>query len=401
MHMPGLHGFTPRQHEIMALADGLAGRFAQRAAENDPASVFPFDNYRDLHAEGYLRLALPRAFGGDGADVFDMVLAQEVLARGDASTALVTGMMLALLGRVQDSDAWPDEVFADVCATIARDGGTVNNCVTEAELGSISRGGLPGMRAERADGGWLISGRKIFVTGAPVLRFLATAVVLPPSESAPQGELVSAIVEGGSPGLSIEDTWTGALGLRGCGNYAVNYDPVFVPDYRIVERVAIGGERRPQGSSGWALPLAAVYLGVGQAALDAACHYANNRVPPALGKPIANAPHVQQWIGDMQVRLHAARTVLHDAARAWAAGAVRSAALGPAIATAKYLCTNAACAVTETALRVAGGFSMTRELPLERYFRDARGGLFQPPQDDLAMGMVGRAALEEERGRRG
>jgi alkylation response protein AidB-like acyl-CoA dehydrogenase len=53
--------------------------------------------------------------------------------------------------------------------------------------------------------------------------------------------------------------------------------------------------------------------------------------------------------------------------------------------------------VTETALRVAGGFSMTRALPLERYFRDARGGLFQPPQDDLALGMIGRAALDGER----
>jgi alkylation response protein AidB-like acyl-CoA dehydrogenase len=57
--------------------------------------------------------------------------------------------------------------------------------------------------------------------------------------------------------------------------------------------------------------------------------------------------------------------------------------------------------VTETALRVAGGFSMTRALPLERYFRDARGGLFQPPQDDLALGMIGRAALDGERGRTG
>lgn len=401
MHMPGLHRFTPRQHEMMGLAGGLAARFAQRAEQNDPASVFPFDNYRDLHAEGYLRLALPPPFGGDGADVFDMVLAQEVLARGDASTALVTGMMLALLGRVQDSKAWPEDVFADVCTTIAREGGTVNNCVTEAELGSISRGGLPGMRAERADGGWLLSGRKIFVTGAPVLRFLATAVVLPAEDDASPGELVSAIVEGGSPGLSIEDTWSGALGLRGCGNYAVNYDRVFVPEHRIVERERIGGERRPQGVSGWALPLAAVYLGIGQAALDAACRYANARVPAALGKPIASAPHVQQWIGDMQVRLHAARTVLHDAARAAIARSAPPAALGPAIATAKYLCTNAACAVTETALRVAGGFSMTRELPLERYFRDARGGLFQPPQDDLAMGMIGRAVLADESTRKG
>jgi alkylation response protein AidB-like acyl-CoA dehydrogenase len=399
MHMPGLRNPTDRQQAIMRLAGELAARFSERTVQNDPQSVFPQENYRDLHEAGYLRLALPKAYGGDGADVFDMVLAQEILARGDASTALVTGMHFSLLGRVKDGRAWPDDVLGDICTTIARDGGTINNCVTEAELGSISRGGLPSMAGERAEGGWRVTGRKIFVTGAPVLRFLATAVVLPPSDTAPQGELVSAIVEGGAPGLSIEDTWSGALGLRGCGNYAVNYDSVFVPDARIVERVKVGGERKRPGTSGWNLPLAAVYLGIGQAACDAAAHYANNRVPAALGAPIAGQPHIQQWIGEMDVKLRAARAVLHDTARAWVEGGASPAELGASIATAKFLCTNAACAVTETALRVAGGFSMTRALPLERYFRDARGGLFQPPQDDLALGMIGRAALDGERTR--
>jgi alkylation response protein AidB-like acyl-CoA dehydrogenase len=398
MHMPGLNTPTAHQQQIMQRTGVLAARFSERAQVNDVASVFPQENYLDLHEAGYLRLSLPTEYGGEGADVFDMVLAQEILGRGDASTALVVGMMLSLLGRVIDARAWPDAVLADICSTLAREGGTINNCVTEAELGSISRGGLPAMTGERVDGGWRVTGRKIFVTGAPVLRFLATAVVLPPREAAPQGELVSAIVEGGSPGLSIDDTWSGALGLRGCGNQAVNYDQVFVPDARIVERVAVGGPRKAPGTNAWNLPLAAVYLGIGQAALDAAAHYANNRVPPALGKPIATAPHVQQWLGQMDVALRAARAVLHDVARTWVSGAI-PADFGASIAAAKYLCTNAACTVTETALRVAGGFSMTRDLPLERYFRDARGGLFQPPQDDLALGMIGRAALAADRRR--
>jgi alkylation response protein AidB-like acyl-CoA dehydrogenase len=398
-HMPGLRNPTAWQQQIMQLAGELGEKLHERATENDAQSRFPVENYRDLHDSGYLRLALPCEFGGRGADVFDMVLAQEILARGDASTALVTGMNLSLLGRIIDSRAWPRDVLADICTTLVRDGGTINNCVTEAGLGSISRGGLPSMSGTRADGGWRISGRKIFVTGAPVLRFLATAVMLPTSDAAPQGELVSALVEGGSPGLKIEDTWTGALGLRTCGNYAVNYDNVFVPDARIVERVIIGGERKRPGTTGWNLPLAAVYLGVGQAACDAACHYANNRRPVALGASIAGQPHIQGWIGEIDLTLRAARTVLHDTARAWVERSAPPAELATSIAAAKYLCTNAACRVTEIALRVAGGFSMTRDLPLERYFRDARGGLFQPPQDDLAMGMIGRAALAAERGR--
>jgi alkylation response protein AidB-like acyl-CoA dehydrogenase len=97
----------------------------------------------------------------------------------------------------------------------------------------------------------------------------------------------------------------------------------------------------------------------------------------------------------MTVKLAAARSVLHDAARSWVEHPEMRPRLGAAISAAKYLCTNAGCAVTETALRVAGGFSLTRALPLERFFRDARGGLFQPPQDDLALGAVGRDALAQ------
>ena len=400
-HMPGLRAPTEFQSRIMRQAAELAVRFDARVPDNDRASRFPIENYADLRQSGYLRLALPKRLGGEGANVFDMVLAQEILARGDASTALVCGMNLALMGRVIDGEAWPEPVLAEVCATLARDGGTINNCVTEAELGSISRGGLPSMHAERVEGGWLLTGRKIFITGAPMLRFLLTAVVLPTSESTPNGELVNAIVEQGTPGLSVENTWTGSLGLRGCGNDDVVYDRVFVPDARIVERVTIGQPRRAQGGSVWNLVLAAVALGIGQASCDAAAHYANNRVPAALGQPIATQPHIQQWIGQMDVALRGARAALHDTARAAAAGCLAGGEVGPAVAAVKYLCTNAACSVTDTALRVAGGFSMTKSLPLERYFRDARGGLFQPPQDDLALMLLGRAAMAAEKNRDG
>jgi alkylation response protein AidB-like acyl-CoA dehydrogenase len=389
-HMPGLLAPTDRQAEIMSMAARLAQRFSPRADEGG----FPFENYPELHEAGYDRLMIPTSYGGGGADVFEMVLAQEVLARGDASTALVTGMLISVLGKAYEGRSWPEVVLEDVSRQVVDHGGMVNNCVTEPELGSISRGGVPSMRAERVEGGWKLFGHKIFVTGAPALKWLVTAAVLPPEEGAPQGTLCSAIVAGASPGLRIVDTWSGSLALRGCGNSDVFYDGVFVPEERIVERVVIGvGGRNRPGTNGWALPIAAVYLGVGQAAVDAACRYARERVPPSLGRPIAEQPHIIQWIGEMDATLAGARAVLHETARAWVDHPARRAELGARIGMAKYLCTNAACAVTEKALRVAGGFSLTKGLPLERYFRDARGGLFQPPQDDLALGQIGRAAL--------
>jgi len=141
------------------------------------------------------------------------------------------------------------------------------------------------------------------------------------------------------------------------------------------------------------LTIAAVYLGVGEAALEAATAYADARTPTALGRPIAETPPIQERIGAMAVTLEAARAQLYQTARSWRDHPELRDRLYASIAAAKYLCTNAACAATEIGLRVAGGFSLTAEVALERHFRDARGGLFQPPQDDLALGFVGRDAL--------
>ena len=109
-------------------------------------------------------------------------------------------------------------------------------------------------------------------------------------------------------------------------------------------------------------------------------------------------PGIQRRVGEMAIRLGAARAVLHDTARAWAASPAQRAALAPHIAAAKYLCTNAAIDATDQALRVAGGFGLTRALPLERFFRDARAGLTHPPADDAALELVGRAALAKDEG---
>jgi len=395
---------TPRQRRIVALAEEVAARNARRAAAHDAEGTFPHESYADLHQSGYLRLAIPQEYGGEGADLFEMVLAQERLGRGDGATALGAAMLVQLIGRLAEERSWPEPLFAEVCRELASEGGLINSVVTEPELGSISRGGTPRTTATPVPGGWRVSGRKIFATGGPALRFMVVGVVLPPSETAPDGETASAVIRGDAPGVRIEPTWGDSLSLRTAGNDDVYFEDVFVPEGWLVGRRPLG-VRPPQGQqpglSGWALAVAAVYLGVGQAACDAACDYANNRRPPTLDGPIAKLPHIQQWIGQMQVQLDAARAVLHQAARAWAERPDLRPALSPQVAAAKYLATNAACAATDLALRVAGGFSLTRALPLERYFRDARAGLFNPPQDDLALGLIGRDALARRASREG
>jgi alkylation response protein AidB-like acyl-CoA dehydrogenase len=391
-----LYDLTPRQQGIIALADGLAARCAARAAAHDAEGQFVHENYADLASAGYLRLVVPAEYGGDGADLFDMVLAQERLGRGDGATAMAVDMTIHLIGRLAETRAWPEPIFAQVCREIVADGALINAAATEPELGSPSRGGLPASRAEAVVGGWRVTGHKQFVTMAPALRFFVTSVALPPSEAAPQGASANAIVRAGSDGLRMEDTWRDALSLRTSGSYDVFYDGVFVPDGWMVDIAPVGaakGAAPPSGMAWFGLTMAALYLGIGQAASDSICAYARERVPTALGRPIATLPLIQRRVGEIQVALGGARAALYQVARAWATHPELRMSLGPQIALAKYLCTNAAVSASDQALRVAGGFGLTRQLPLERFLRDARAGLTHPPNDDAALEMLGKDAL--------
>jgi alkylation response protein AidB-like acyl-CoA dehydrogenase len=121
-------------------------------------------------------------------------------------------------------------------------------------------------------------------------------------------------------------------------------------------------------------------------------------VPTVLGKSLASSQeHVQRTIGEMHVSLSAARALLYETARFCTEPGADRAEIAARVAAAKYAVTHASCQVTELALRVAGGFSLTRRFSLERHFRDARGGLFEPLQDDLALGLVGRSELTRAR----
>src|SRR5262245_47391126 len=90
---------TARERKIVELAGNLAEQFAPRAAEHDRESTFPFENYDIMRSSGYLRLTVPEEFGGMGASLYELMIAQERLAMGDAGTALAVNMHLTPIGQ--------------------------------------------------------------------------------------------------------------------------------------------------------------------------------------------------------------------------------------------------------------------------------------------------------------
>ena len=376
---------TPRELNLTRLADELARAFARHADTADRAGEIALDAIEILKASPYPALTIPDRYGGSGATLHEFTLTQECLGRADASLALIAAMNGHLLGSAGESGAWPDHLYARVAHAAVTRGALTNALASEPELGSPSRGGLPRTLAVREHAGWRVTGRKTWSTGAPVLDFL---IVTATNENRAARFLIPA----DAPGVHVEPTWGDGLALRGSGSHDVVLDGVFVADDHEIPP----GPPSPSGSAWFWAAVAGTYLGVARGALDALAQYTRERVPTALGQPIATLPNVQQQVGQMTLELHAARAYLHRVTRAWSSRPHDRDALLPLLAGAKSLATNAAVHVTDVATRVAGGAALGRALPLERHFRDARAGLMHPPSDDTALQLLGRAALDAD-----
>lgn len=380
------HRLTERQSRFVETADRLSRSFASRADEFDRQNALPVQSYAELRASGYPGLTVPERFGGSGANLSEFVMAQARLASGDASVALAAAMNAHVIGSAAQSGSWPEALLERVCRRVAN-GALLNAVASEPELGSPSRGGNFRTVAHKVEGGWELHGRKTWATGGEMIDLWVVQAALEGKNLVSNtGRLV---VDARANGVRLEETWTDALSLRASAAHDVVFEGVFVPDTDFIPPAAPD----PTGSAWFWSSMSATYLGVGIAALEAITQYARERVPTALGQPIATLGGVQEKIGAMELSLKAAQTVLFEAAARWSDNLEPKESLSPLLAGAKYLCTNAAIHATDLGLRAAGGGSLTRALSLERHFRDARAGLAHPPSDELALQIIAKSRL--------
>lgn len=380
---------NPREAEIAARADQLAQVFAQRAAQHDADGSFPFENFEDLKQSDYLKLTVPCEFGGEGASLYEMVLAQEHLARGDGSTALAVGWHVSKVLQLRTSQAWPASLFEQLCHDIIQHGWVINELASEPATGSPSRGGRPETTAQRVEGGWVISGRKTFSTLSPILQHFVVTAGIEGSEK------VGAFLVRGTDGVHIEETWN-TLGMRSTGSHDVIMDYVFVPDSAVIRGLNYQAPaNEPDAKAGSLLHVPACYLGIAHGARDFALDFARNYRPNSLSTSIAELPHIKRQIAQMEVDLISARTFVYHMADRWDREPDQRAAIRPELGLAKYIATNAALNIVDQAMRIVGGSSLSRNLPLERMYRDVRAGLHNPPMDDTVLTNLANRAIAE------
>lgn len=375
-----------KRHAIIA---ELSREFAKTAPKHDQDNSFPHDHIDALRKCGYVTWTVPKQYGGTGITLYEMLLHQEQIARGDGSTALAIGWHVGMMLNLYATGALPEDVYREICESVLERGSLINACASEPATGSPSRGGRPETTAVPTDGGYIINGRKNFSTLSPELDWILVTAGI--ANSTQIGEF---LVQGKD--VQIEETWN-VLGMRATGSHDIILENVFVPEHHLVARLEPGTKsKRNSDGGGWMLHVPATYLGVALNARDFAAKYAGTYQPNSLPHPISKVDHIQNKLGQMELKLLSARTMMYDMARRWdEATPDERPRLRPQMGAVKTLATNSAVEVVDLAMRVVGARSLSRDLPLERLYRDVRAGLHNPPMDDITYKSLSEAAVTE------
>ena len=359
-----------------ALMHEVGPRFAERSRRYDANDAFVAENFAELKERGVFAAGVPRELGGGGASYPQLCAMLRTLARYCGSTALT----LSMHTHVVATAAWRWRRDPEPLERLLRR-------IADEKLILVTSGAsdwlTPSGKAERVEGGWRISARKIFASGIPAGDLFMTQAVYDDPEAGPTALHFAIPVT--EPTVAPHDNWR-VLGMRGTGSHDVTIKDAFVPDSAIVLRRPAGKWSLPFHLNPGMIPLPlvyAVYLGVAEAARDAALAIAAKR---------PSDPGLPYLVGEMENDLAAARMAHRDMVEAADTGEP-----GPEttnrIWTARTLVGRAAMRVVEKAMEAAGGSSFYRAAGLERLFRDVQGARFHRPQERSQLRFSGRLAL--------
>jgi alkylation response protein AidB-like acyl-CoA dehydrogenase len=362
---------------LAAVREIAESQIAPAAAETDRTRRFPDADLRALAQAGVLGLLVPSEHGGAGCGLAELAEACEIVGAAGGSTGMVFLMHAVTTATIAGGGG---EGAAELLRRMAT--GEALGTLAFSERGTGAHFYSPELRAERRDGAVRISGRKSFVTSGGHADVMLVLV-----QSADGDGLDCYAVERDVAGVSADGDWNG-LGMTANSSVAMVLDDVPVGDAERIGDAGAGGDLVfGVVAPTFLVGLAAVNVGIAQAATDAAAaHVASRRYPD--GTALAELPTIQHQLAEMDIAVRSARTLLRHAA-ALADAADPSALV--ALMEAKVLATDGAARVTQLALEACGGQGYGPSLPIERLLRDARAGAVMAPTNGVLRTWIGKA----------
>ena len=354
------------EHEMIRQA---ARDFAQKeivpvAAEFDESGEFPVETIRKMGEMGLMGIEVPEEYGGAGMDTLAYVLALEEICKADAAhgTIMSVNNSLFCYGLVRFGTELQKKTFLSAVAS-----GEVVGAYSLTEPMSGSDAGTMRSRAVRDGDEYLLNGRKSWVTSAPVARYIVTFMPTEPEKGA---KGISAfIIDTTQPGFS-RGKKEPKLGIRASATSEILFE-----DYRCPVENRLGGE-----GDGFKIAMtvldagrigiASQALGIAEAAYEASLSFAAER--EAFGQKIGEFQGISFKLADMKTQIEAARLLIYNAAMAKERSKTSGARFTLEASLAKLFASETAMFVTHAAVQIHGGMGYSKELPVERYFRDAK-----------------------------
>ena len=358
--------FTDDQLSIQSIArDFAARRIAPVAAEMDAKAEFPLQNIREMGQLGLMGIEVPEEYGGAGMDSIAYVLAMIEIAAADAATATIMSVNNSLFcnGILQHGTEEQKQKYVRAIATGEAIGAYA---LTEPQSGSDASA-MHTRATKNADGDWVINGKKSWITSGPVARYVVLFAVSTPGIGA---KGVSAfIIDTQIPGFHAGKTEP-KMGIRASATCEIEFTDYVCPKENLLGVEGKGFSMAMGVLDAGRIGIASQSVGIARAAYEASLTWVRER--KAFGKPIGSFQMTQSKIADMKCKLDAATLLTLRAA--WARGEAEKTGgrFGTEAAVAKLVASEAAMWIAHQAVQIHGGMGYSKEMPLERYFRDAK-----------------------------
>jgi alkylation response protein AidB-like acyl-CoA dehydrogenase len=395
----------PAQAEWRRVANRVAASLAHDAERVDREGVFPTEGVKLIAKAGLTGLTVPKEKGGSGGNIKTAALVIEELAQGCASCATCYAMHMSSMPLV--AALARDEQVEQFLVPMVR--GERLNSVAMSEPGSGNRLWHTDSYAERLPDGYLIDSFKSFASSSGNAGFYV--VPLRANSAVGPTDISLFVIDGSDPNVKPVGRWDG-MGLRGSASTPVHFDKVRVPAQNRLGPETCGFSML----FAYSLPmyqvgLSAMYLGIAQAAYDAAVAHVKKRIHSDTGLSLSKLETVQRYIAEMRLRIDQSRHLIYRVAQMADNALVLFDELAEAdlldeviranpddpffieVAQVKVSASEMANDVVAKAFQVCGGTAYKRGQRVERCVRDARASSVMAPSDDTLKLIMGRQIL--------
>ena len=354
------------EHEMIrqTARDFAQKQIAPIAAEFDESGEFPSATIKKMGELGFMGIEVPEEYGGAGMDTLSYVLALEEISKADAAHGVVMSVNNSLYayGFLRfGTDAQKKKFLKPVAS------GEVIGAYSLTEPMSGSDAGTMRSRAIRDGDFYVLNGRKSWVTSGPVAEYMVVFMMTDPDKK--QKGITAFIVDSKTPGF-IRGKKEPKLGIRASATSEIIFENCRVPVENRLGEEGDGFKIAMTVLDAGRIGIASQALGIAEAAYEASLSYARER--EAFGQKIGDFQGISFKLADMKTRIEASRLLIYNAALLKERSKETGERFTINAAMAKLFASETCMFVTHAAVQIHGGMGYSKELPVERYFRDAK-----------------------------